>query len=74
MTNAAPDRRQSAEDPKWYFRLVGFYLSCAGVALGATVAAAGFLWFESVAALVVGATATALCAFTCFSNLSAIRR
>lgn len=70
----SPPPRSPQDDPKWYFRLVGFYLSCAGATLGAGVAAAGYMWFESIAALVVGIVVTVVCIVTCYTNLSAIRR
>jgi hypothetical protein len=54
--------------------LIGFYLSCAGVAIGATVGAAGFLWFENMAGLVVGIALTLLCSVTCYTSLSRMRR
>ena len=56
------------------FALVGFYLSCAGVALGATVGSAGFLWFESKGALVFGIAMTVVCAVTCYGSLRSLRR
>ena len=61
------------EGTKWSFALVGFYLSCAGVALGATIGAAGYLWFESTVALVFGCVMTPVCAVTCFTSLKAAR-
>jgi hypothetical protein len=54
--------------------LIGFYLSCAGVAIGSTVGAAGFLWFESMAGLGVGIALTLLCSVTCYTSLSRMRR
>ena len=72
--SAPPDPSRPPDDPRWYVRLIGFYLSCAGVTLGAAVAAAGWMWFESVGALVVGTVAAAICTVTCFLNLRAIRR
>ncbi len=56
------------------FGLVGFYLSCAGVALGATIGSAGFLWFESKGALVFGIVMTGICAVTCYRSLLGLRR
>jgi len=63
-----------APRPRLPFALVGFYLSCAGVALGATIGSAGYLWFESTTALVFGIVMTAVCAATCFRSLVALRR
>jgi hypothetical protein len=62
------------ERTKWSFGLVAFYLSCAGVALGAAIGSAGFLWFDSVGALVFGIVMTAVCAVSCYRALCAARR
>lgn len=56
------------------FGIVGFYVSCAGVALGAAIGAAGFLWFDSTAALVAGIALTAVSSVTCFLSLQQARR
>jgi len=58
------------------FRLgiIGFYLSCAGVALGTAIGAAGFLWFRSIPALVIGIAMLLVCAVTCFRSLRTARR
>jgi hypothetical protein len=74
MTNQDPRRPGEVERTKWSLGLVGFYLSCAGVALGATVGAAGFLWFDSIAALVVGIVLTVACTATCLVSLQRARR
>ncbi|MGE3175643.1 MAG: hypothetical protein AB7O97_23675 [Planctomycetota bacterium] len=63
-----------SERTKWSMGLISFYLSCAGVALGSTVGSAGFLWFDSVGALVFGIVMTTVCAVTCFLALRAARR
>ncbi len=65
---AAADRQQTRAS------LIGFYLSCAGVAIGATVGAAGFLWFESAAGLATGAVITVLCSVTSYTSLRRMRR
>ena len=39
--------RSDHKTEEFRFGIIGFYLSCAGVALGAAIAAAGFLWFGS---------------------------
>ena len=70
----AADRGGAAEQQQTKASLIGFYLSCAGVAIGTTVGAAGFLWFESTTGLVAGAAVTALCSVTCYSSLSRMRR
>ena len=61
------------ERTKWSFGLVGFYLSCAGVALGATIGSAGYLWFESIVALVFGCIMVPVCSVTCYLALRSAR-
>lgn len=77
----APDRRLPPAPPpprvehtKWSFGLVGFYLSCAGVALGATFAASGYLFFGSTGWLWFGSVLSVVSCVTCFLSLSAARR
>lgn len=53
--------------------LLGFYTSCAGVAIGAAVAACGWAWFDSVGALVAGIVLTAVSSVTCFVSLHKAR-
>ena len=67
-------QRLQAEGTKWSWGLVGFYVSCACVALGATVAAAGKMWFGSNGAMVFGIVLTAVSTVTCFVTLSAARK
>lgn len=69
---AAPPR--PVEHTKWSFGLVGFYLSCAGTALGATFAASGYLFFDSTGWLVFGSVLSAVSIVGCFVSLSAARR
>lgn len=79
-TNSDPTPRQPIPPPRpvehthWSWGLIGFYLSCAGTALGATIAAAGFLFFESTASLVLGSVLSAVSIVGCFVSLSAARR
>lgn len=73
MSSPSPSG-QPAGQPKLPFPLIGFYLSCAGVALGATVGSAGFLWFESTKALWFGIVFTVFCAITCYRSLRSLRR
>jgi hypothetical protein len=63
-----------AEHTKWSPGLIGFYLSCAGVALGATFAAAGKLFFGSDGWLVFGVVLCAVSCVTCYTSLKAARR
>ncbi|MBX3462449.1 MAG: hypothetical protein KF830_04720 [Planctomycetes bacterium] len=62
------------EPTRWSLGLVGFYLSCAGVALGATFAASGYLFFGSVGWLVFGSVLSLVCCVTCFLSLQAARK
>ena len=71
---AEEQQPQPHKTEQFRFGLIGFYASCAGVALGAAVAAAGFMWWESVAALVVGSLITAGSTVGCFLSLTAARR
>lgn len=59
---------------KWKSGLIGFYLSCAGVALGATFAGGGHFLFHSTGWLVFGTCLAALSIVTCFRSLAAARR
>jgi len=71
MTGSA---RPQAEHTHWSLALIGFYASCAGVALGATFAAAGYAFFGSTGWLVFGIVMSAVSAVTCFLTLRAARR
>jgi len=62
------------ERTRWSPGLIGFYVSCACVALGATIAAAGYMWFRSIPALVIGIVMTVVSTITCFTTLGAARR
>jgi len=62
------------EHTHWSKGLAGFYLSCAGVALGATFASAGPLFFGSTLALVFGCVLGGVSIVTCFVSLAAARR
>jgi len=74
-----PERRPAAPPPAvehthWSWGLVGFYMSCAGTALGATFAAAGPLFFGSTTAMVFGIVLGVVSIVTCFLSLAAARR
>jgi len=74
-----PVRRPAApplevEQTHWSWGLIGFYLSCAGTALGATFASAGYLFFGSKVALVLGIVLAAVSSVTCYFSLVAARR
>lgn len=75
----APRQRLPAPPPqaeytRWSPGLIGFYLSCAGVALGATFAASGHFFFGSRAWLVFGSVLSLVSAVTCYLSLRAARR
>lgn len=63
-----------AEHTRWSPGLIGFYLSCAGVALGATFASAGPLLLRSTGALVFGCILAGVSSVTCYFSLAAARR
>ena len=73
-SQSSGSRVENSEQQQTKASLIGFYLSCAGVAIGATVGAAGFLWFESMAGLSAGIVITLLCSVTCYTSLSRMRR
>ena len=60
--------------PRWSLAFVGFSLSCAGVALGATFAGGGYIFFGSKGWLVFGIVVVIVSVVTCFLSLSAERR
>ncbi len=64
----------AVEHTRWSPGLIGFYLSCAGVALGATFAASGYLFFGSIGWLVFGSVLSFGSCITCFLALRAARR
>jgi hypothetical protein len=70
----APAPPPQAEHRRWSPGLIGFYLSCAGVALGATFAASGHFFFGSRGWLVFGAVMSLVSAVTCYFSLRAARR
>lgn len=62
------------EHTHWSPGLLGFYASCAGVALGATIAAAGWWFFRSTPSVWVGSVMIVVCSVTTYRTLSAARR
>ena len=62
------------EHTHWSWGLVGFYVSCAGVALGATIGAAGHWFFGSTSALWIGGVMAAVSSVTTYLTLRAARR
>lgn len=75
-TNSASPRSPDAvrEQAQTKASLIGFYLSCAGVALGTAFAGGGYLWFEKTWALVAGITVTVVSSITCYTSLKKMRR
>lgn len=73
MTNPPP-RRPEVEHTKWSPGLIGFYLSCAGVSLGAAIGFGAWKFFDSTTGLVIGITVSVVSCFTCFLSLQAARR
>jgi hypothetical protein len=62
------------EHTHWSPALLGFYASCAGVALGATFASAGPLFFGSLLALWLGSALSLVSAVLCYVTLRAARK
>jgi hypothetical protein len=72
--HSSPAEDRSVEYTRWSPGLIGFYLSCAGVALGATFAASGHFFFGSSGWLVFGAVMSGVSCITCYLSLKAARR
>lgn len=72
MTQSAGHRPHERTRASW--GLLGFYTGCAGVAIGAAVAACGFAWFDSMPALVGGIVVTIGSAVACLWCLHKARR
>lgn len=67
-------QRPETEHTRWSPGLIGFYLSCAGVALGATIAGGSHFFFGSVGGTVFGSAMSGLSCVTCYTSLRAARR
>jgi hypothetical protein len=72
--NPNPKQSPEVEHTRWSPGLVGFYLSCAGVALGAGIAGGGHFFFGSKPGLVFGCVLSGVSVVTCFVSLHAARR
>ena len=71
----SPTRKNpGAEHTKWSPGLIGFYLSCAGVALGATIAGGSWFFFGDTVGTVFGASMSGVSCVTCYFALRAARR
>lgn len=71
MTNRRPE---DVEHTRWSPGLIGFYLSCAGVSLGAAIAFGAHFFFKSTAGTVGGIVLSGTSCVTCFLSLYAARR
>ena len=69
-----PSRMTHVEPARWSLAWAGFYVSCAGVALGATFAGGGYFFFGSTGWLVFGGFLSGVSCVTCFFSLRAARR
>jgi len=74
MTGSPPPPSFKREQTRLSWPLIGFYSSCAGVSIGAAIAAAGWLWVGSVAALVVGGVMVVGGFVSCLRCLQLARR
>ena len=62
------------EHTRWSPGLIGFYLSCAGVSLGAAIAFGSHFLFADTGGLVFGCVMSGVSCATCFLSLRAARR
>lgn len=77
MTAQPPSKlppRPAVEPARWSLAWAGFYLSCAGVALGAGLAGGGYFFFESTGWLAFGATMSIVSCVTCYVTLRKARQ
>ena len=66
--------RPPVEHTRWSWGLVGFYVSCACVALGAGIAAASHWFFRAAAGVWFGALMSGIACVTTYITLRAARR
>lgn len=62
------------EHTRWSPGLMGFYLSCAGVSLGAAIGFGAHWFFRSSSGLAFGIGLSAISCITCYVSLKAARR
>jgi hypothetical protein len=74
MNGPAMRSPRDTEHTKWSPGLIGFYLSCAGVALGATFAGGGHFFFGSKPWLIFGCCLSGVSCVTCYFTLMAARK
>lgn len=67
-------RRPEEEHTRWSPGLIGFYLSCAGVSLGAAIAFGAHFFFKSSSGLIGGSVLSGVSCITCYFALRAARR
>ena len=68
------DHDPNVEHTRWSPGLIGFYLSCAGVALGAGFGGGAHFFFKSTTGTVFGIVLSSVSIVTCFVSLAAARR
>ena len=74
MTQTPQHAPREGEQTTLSWPLIGFYTSCALVALGATIAAASWMWSRSWGGLVAGTVVTIASSVTCLTCLRKARR
>jgi hypothetical protein len=62
------------EHTRWSPGLIGFYLSCAGVSLGAAITFGSHFFFRNTGGTWFGIVMTSVSSVTCFLALRAARR
>jgi hypothetical protein len=67
-------RRADVEHTRWSPGLLGFYLSCAGVSLGAAIGFGAYKFFDSRIGLIVGLSVSGVSCVTCYVSLVAARK
>ncbi|MFN9948427.1 MAG: hypothetical protein ACK56S_16435 [Planctomycetota bacterium] len=69
-----PPPPAAKEHTRWSPGLMGFYLSCAGVSLGAAIGFGAHWFFRSGAGLAFGVALSGVSCVTCYGSLKAARR
>jgi hypothetical protein len=72
--NRSDESKPETEHTRWSPGLIGFYLSCAGTALGAGIAGGSHFFFANTPGLVFGCVMSSVSVVTCFVSLHAARR
>lgn len=73
MSSATPPPAEK-EHTRWSPGLMGFYVSCAGVSLGAAIGFGAHWFFKSRSGLIFGVALSAVSCVTCYFSLVAARR